>query len=77
MDVNNAFLHGDLNEKIYMKLPPGFQRDGDDLVCQLRKLIYRLRQASWNWFNKLTDALKRYRFIQPLADYSFFFLLPK
>lgn len=72
MGVNNAFLRGDLDEEIYMRLPPGFHSASRDRVCRLRKSLYGLRQASRNWFNKLTGSLKRYSFIQSLADYSLF-----
>ena len=72
MDVHNVFLHGDLEEEVYMKLPPCFQSDSDNRVCRLQKSLYGLRQAPRCWFAKLTFALRAFGFTQSRSDYSFF-----
>ena len=36
MDVESAFLHGDLHEKIYMEQPHGFIQNDSSLVCHLK-----------------------------------------
>jgi hypothetical protein len=60
MDAVNAFVHCDLDEVVYMKLPPGYTKKGK--VLRLRKALYGLRRSPLLWQKNLTNSLKELGF---------------
>jgi len=72
LHVNNAFLHGDLDVKVYIKIPPRFFKQGEHRVYRLNKSLYRLKQASHNWFAKFSSTLLDVDYSQSKVDHSLF-----
>ncbi|KAG8481529.1 hypothetical protein CXB51_026324 [Gossypium anomalum] len=51
LDVKTAFLHGELEEDIYMQQPEGFTvSEKEDYVCLLKKSLYGLKQSPRQWY---------------------------
>ncbi|XP_060182496.1 wall-associated receptor kinase 5-like [Lycium barbarum] len=74
MDVKTAFLHGDLDEEIYMRQPEGFKVKGkENLVCKLQKSLYGLKQAPRQWYLKFDSFMKKADFSRCEADHCCYF----
>ncbi|GJX04059.1 retrovirus-related pol polyprotein from transposon TNT 1-94 [Tanacetum coccineum] len=72
LDINNAFLHGFVDEEIYMKPPEGYTKASQGQVCKLNKSLYGLKQASRQWNQELSKFLVTLGFKQSKHDYSLF-----
>uniref|UniRef100_A0A2N9IT68 CCHC-type domain-containing protein n=1 Tax=Fagus sylvatica TaxID=28930 RepID=A0A2N9IT68_FAGSY len=60
LDVKTAFLHGNLEEEIFMEQPEGFkQPDTENLVCRLKKSLYGLKQSPRQWYKRLKSLLHK------------------
>jgi hypothetical protein len=75
LDVQNAFLHGILEEEVYMRQPPGFVDPArPQHLCRLVKALYGLKQAPRAWHARLGAALRAHGFVPSTANTSLFIL---
>ncbi|KAL0427907.1 UNVERIFIED_CONTAM: Retrovirus-related Pol polyprotein from transposon TNT 1-94 [Sesamum latifolium] len=74
MDVKTAFLHGDLDETIYMSQPDGFVSDKHpDHVCLLKKSLYGLKQSPRQWNKKFDLFMQSLKFQKSAFDPCLYF----
>ncbi|KAL4582349.1 hypothetical protein LXL04_006896 [Taraxacum kok-saghyz] len=70
MDVKTSFLHGDLDEEIYMEQPEGFHvTKKEHLVCKLKKSLYGLKQAPRQWYKKFDSFMTSHEYKRTDADH--------
>lgn len=71
IDVETAFLHGDLEEQIFMKIPDGLREVinvADDDCCELQKSMYGLVQAARQWWKQFVTYLESMGFCKSIID---------
>lgn len=74
LDVKNAFLHGDLQEEVYMEIPPGWSKpEASGMVCKLKRSLYGLKQSPRAWFDRFRWALCDMGYKQCNGDHTLFY----
>ncbi|KAJ9547057.1 hypothetical protein OSB04_019600 [Centaurea solstitialis] len=71
-DVKNAFLHGELEEEIYMSIPPGFSGAEKNKICLLKKALYGLKQSPRAWFGRFSKVMIAGGYKQSRGDHTLF-----
>lgn len=73
LDVKNAFLHGDLEEEVYMDIPPGYSSSSEaKIACKLQRALYGLKESPRAWFGRFSSAMRKYGFQQSNSDHTLF-----
>ena len=73
LDVKTTFLHGDLDEEIYMEQLEGFTiKNKEHLVCRLKKNLYGLKKAPRQWYRKFDSFMVEYRYDRTTFDHCVF-----
>jgi hypothetical protein len=66
VDYVQAFPQAKLDESeaVYMQIPPGYKTTRKDTCLKLKRNLYGLKQASYNWHNLLKSGLLKLGFQQ-------------
>jgi hypothetical protein len=73
LDVKNAFLHGDLDEEVYMDIPLGCTGSAETkIVCKLERALYGLKQSPRALFGRFSSAMRKYGYHQSNSDHTLF-----
>lgn len=70
-ELKNTYLHGHLQEEVYMEQPPGFVAQGEyGRVCKLCKSLYGLKQSPLVWFRCFSVVLTHFGLQRSSYDHS-------
>src|ERR1041384_7715300 len=70
MDVETAFLNGNIEEEFYMMQLEGFVDPRNaGKVCKLQRSIYGLKQASQSWNLRFDEVIKAFGFVQNVEEF--------
>ena len=73
MDMKSAFLHGDLEEEIYMDIPPGYTTTSEaKIACRLQWALYGLKQAPRAWFSRIEAYFTHEGFQKCISEQTLF-----
>lgn len=70
-DVKNAFLHRELQEEVYMDLPPRVS-EKTGMVCKLKRALYGLKQSPQAWFGRFALVMRNFGYKQSNSDHIVF-----
>jgi hypothetical protein len=74
LDVKNTFLHGDLQEEVYIEVPPRFNNEQTHgKVCKLKKSLYGLKQSPRAWFDRFRRVVRDMGYYLCNGDHTVFY----
>ena len=75
MVIKTAYLNADIEKEIFMQQPEGFKKfdkQGNPLICKLRKSLYGLKRSGRNWYLKIKTSLNQLGLTPAIQDECLF-----
>jgi hypothetical protein len=75
MDVKTTFLHGIIEEDVYIEQPQGFEVNGKEThVCRIKRALYGLKQAPRAWYSRIDGYLLSMGLIKSEVDPNLYYI---